>query len=237
MSVDTKRFPGPAYQDVHPRLPKQPKHHHISYGKRIAAVSLAITVAGTAVGLALRKNDPTPNPEAAAAAMTKDELKVVYDGRQLINLTKSPDGEIQEKPTTIAQVLRAESFNVEAQGLAFVENIALPESEQTVAVTLSPESLVDAYFVPVLGNLYGQDAKDHYADIQVNRSIGEANPQDLTNPTEHILLDRRPQGNLYLRLSFADGTPIEGPNGKPIYAKPSQVNLSIPEQAPMPVTG
>lgn len=239
MGVDSKRFPGPAYEDVQPRLPNQPrnphapKHPHIPFKKRATAVALAVAMTGTAVGLTLRRNDPMPfSDTVTAAGMTQEQEEFLYDGRQLVRFTKSPTGEISYESTSKAQVLKAESFNLEeGQGLSFTENIALPKDEQTVAVTLSPDELTNAYFVPVLGKEI--EVKTPYGDIPVDRSIAEA---DKENEEPIIKLDKGPQGTPYLRLSHADGTPIEGSNGKPIYAELSQVNLQIPEQALAPVS-
>lgn len=185
---------------------------HIPHRRRIiAAAVLAVALAATAK--VSSDNSPGIPPEPGTGRIPPEQMRYPW-GTQLLELRLDPSGVLVEKITTKPQVLRATSFNVEeGQGLTFIEDIAttdLLSSGGTVyaaPIIMSPQSLENAYFVPVLG------AGDDF--IQGGDS---------------------PRGDPYLRLSDAQGNPVEGPNGVPIYTRPDQVNLTIPEQIPGPVT-
>lgn len=204
------------------KLPAYRMPHIPHRGRVIAGAILTVALAASARGI-FDNSSSTP-PQPGTGRISPEQMRYPL-GKQLLNLSVDSSGKLLEEATTMRQVLQAESFNLgEGQNLTFREEITLPDilsrgADQPHPITLSAESLEDAYFVPVFGAVYGENKpKNLYGDVNI------------------IMGSDILHGGVYLRLSDAEGDPIEGPNGVPIYTTPDQVNLPIPEQAQKPMT-
>ncbi len=219
-----------------PSLPNRPRTPHLPHSRAIA-VGLALAIAGTAVGGIFRKTGDTVINEMPTVVTLDNQHEFIFDGRLLVNLSMSPEGEVRKEPTTRTQILKAESITIpEGEELYATDDIAAPEGEQH-RVTLSPVDLSESYFVPVAGRTYGQDTKDHYADMTVNRDVALGSEPILKDPFGSVNINGIEVG-IFFRVSNADGSAKLGPNEKPVYVKPSQVDVAIPEaqnQVPQPV--